>query len=320
VIASGAMPDEMTVTGNARLATGKVQAEFGTEGDWTGGIFANCMGNFDGISEHWYTHDGKRFDPTVGKDDPIKNGTTIQPTQYGFVNVSEPMMDWVRRPSNRVRLKAEAWTEYEKRFPALKEKKIFLSLDEWSYGRPSLKMALSYGMVMHEMFRHTSYMKMAAFTFGTTCVDFDSTDVVLNSNGTMFKFYRDHFGTLPVGVGGNAPQPAPKWPVGGDQPRVNAGSDTYPLDMVAAFTSDRKFLTVSVINATDTAQPIKLSFEGVRLSGGSKLYRLTGPSVDAANRLGQKPMVEVSEIAMPDVPQSLSVAPISINIYEFPVS
>ena len=40
ILACGAMPDEMTVTGNARLATGKTQAEYGTEGDWTGGLLA----------------------------------------------------------------------------------------------------------------------------------------------------------------------------------------------------------------------------------------------------------------------------------------
>jgi alpha-N-arabinofuranosidase len=41
--------------------------------------------------------------------------------------------------------------------------------------------------------------------------------------------YRDHFGVIPVEVTGNSPQPKPFYPAGGDQPAVNPGSNTYPL-------------------------------------------------------------------------------------------
>jgi alpha-L-arabinofuranosidase len=32
-----------------------------------------------------------------------------------------------------VRLKAEEWQEYQKRFPAILDKEIFLSIDEYAY-------------------------------------------------------------------------------------------------------------------------------------------------------------------------------------------
>src|ERR1017187_1849947 len=67
-----------------------------------------------------------------------------------------------------------------------------------------------------------------------------------------------HFGSVPVEVGGNSPPPAPLYPVGGDQPKVNAGSPTYPVDVSAALTSDGKFLTVAVINANESAQAFDL--------------------------------------------------------------
>jgi hypothetical protein len=46
---------------------------------------------------------------------------------------------------------------------------------------------------------------------------------------------------------------------------------------------------------------------------------MTGPSVDAADVLGHQPEVETVETPLLDVPTTLRVAPISINIYEFPV-
>jgi alpha-N-arabinofuranosidase len=319
LIACGAMPDEMTVTGNARLTTGKVQAEYGSEADWTGGYLAKSWGYFEGISEHWYARSGKRFDLNVGKDDPFSNGsTTTQPNDYGYVPVTESFLDWARRPSNRVRQKAEAWEEYEKRFPAMKDKKIFLAIDEWAYTgtRPTLKLALSYAMVLHEMFRHTDFLNMSAFTFGISCLDFNSRDAIYNSNGILFKFYREHFGTLPVAVTGNSPQPAPKWPIGGDQPKINAGSATYPLDVAAALKADRKSLTVGVVNVTETPQPWDLNIHGVQ-PGKVKGWRLTGPNLDAANTLCQPPQLVVEEITLPE--NLTQVAPISINIYEFEI-
>lgn len=322
LIGCGAMPDEMTVTGNALLTTGRSQAEFGTEADWTGGMLDKCLNHFDGIAEHWYARSGKRFDVSVGDKNPFPLGSTTHlPGDYGYVPVEEPLVDWARRPSNRVRQKAEAWAEYVKRFPAMKEKKTFLAIDEWAYtGTPTnLKLALSYAMVLHEMLRHTGFLKMAAFTFGISCLNISPTDAGYNTNGLLFKLYRERFGVLPLEVAGNSPQPAPKWPVGGDQPKVNAGSPTYPLDVVAALTEDRKFLTVAVVNPTESAQELTLKLVGARAGGSARMWRMTGAGVDAANALGHEPQVKIEEHEMLRVEGPLQIAPISINIYRFDV-
>jgi alpha-N-arabinofuranosidase len=315
IIASGAMPDQMTVTNSARRATGKTQAEYGTDGDWTGGLLDKSWGYFEGISDHWYCYSGKRFDWDAGKDNPFLYD------QNPFTSVDESPVGWARRPSNRVREKAEAWEEYKKRFPAIEDKKIFLAIDEWAESGmpPNMKLAVSYAMVMHEMFRHTHFITMGAFTFATATLDFNSTDAIFNTTGLMFKLYREHYGTLPIEITGNSPQPAPKWPVGGDQPAMNAGSPTYPLDIAAAFTADRRFLTVAVANPTASVQKFDLNVQGVHLNGKSKMWQMSGATDDAANLLGQKPQVEIAETALPEVPSTISVPPVSITIYEFPV-
>ena len=53
---------------------------------------------------------------------------------------------------------------------------------------------------------------------------------------------------------GNSPQPKVTDPVGGEQPAVNAGSATFPLDVVAAWAADRHTLTVAMLNPTDADQ------------------------------------------------------------------
>jgi alpha-N-arabinofuranosidase len=317
LLASGAMPDEMTVEGQSRQMGLDAQAQFGSDADWTGGLLAHSWGNFDGLTEHWYLRVGKRFDYEHAKSLPADAGN-----EEGYVAADETQLEWVRHPSNRVHKKAEEWAEYEKRFPAMTEKKIFLSIDEYSYSgtTPNLKSALAYGMVFNEMLRHTDFMTMAAYTMGTGRLDISSTGSVLNTTGLLFKLYRDHFGTLPVAVSGNSPQPAPKYPPYGDQPKTSAGSPTYPLDMVAALTEDRKFLTIAVVNATDSEQKLNLNVTGVRFAGPSTQWQMTGSSVDAANHVGQPPQVEIKEMSMGNASETVAVAPISVSIYRFPVA
>ena len=117
-------------------------------------------------------------------------------------------------------------------------------------------------------------------------------------------------------VTGNSPPPAPKYPVGGDQPRVNAGSPTYPLDVSAALSSDGKLLTLAVINPTESAQQLDLTIKGVDLRGRGRLWRLTGPGINAATGLTRHE-VQVVEIPVGELPKTLQVAPISIELYEF---
>jgi alpha-N-arabinofuranosidase len=318
LLASGAMPDEMTVTGQARdLHMPDPQAQFGSPADFTGGLLAHSWGSFQGLTEHWYARAGKRFDYAHAKS-LAQNA----PNEDGYVVVDQTPLEWARYPSNRVRLKAEQWQEYQKRFPAMLDKKIFLSIDEYAYsGAPvNLKLALAYGMVFNEMLRYTDFLKMSAFTMGVSTLDYNSTGADYNTNGLLFKLYGDHLGSIPVALSGNSPQPTPKYAIAGDQPKTNPGSPTYPLDMFAALTADRKFLTIAVVNATDSEQKFDLSVAGTKLAGPSTLWQMTGSSLDASNHAGQPPQVAVRETPLGNAPATISVAPISINIYRFPVA
>jgi alpha-N-arabinofuranosidase len=89
--------------------------------------------------------------------------------------------------------------------------------------------------------------------------------------------------------------------------------------MFAAISPDRKFLIMSVVNATDAEQKYELAADGVRLSGPATLWQLTGSSLDAANHVGEPAQVQVKEISVGNARQIMTVAPISVNIYRFPI-
>ncbi|MGA2482901.1 MAG: alpha-N-arabinofuranosidase [Candidatus Acidiferrales bacterium] len=306
LVASGAMPDAMTGSKQAKRISGKVVPDYGSPADWSGGMLANCLENMDLLSEHFYSYSDQRFD--------IEKGDRVS------VGPGEPLVEWERQPATQVRVKYEHYQEYLARIPALKAKPVPISLDEWAYvGVPanSYKIVPAYAWAFHEMFRHSDLYQMAGFTFATSLLSANRTEAVLNPAGLLFKLYRDHFGTIPVEVSGNSPQPKPRYPAGGDQPRVNPGSDTYPLDLAAALSSDRKTLTIAVVNPTASEQQLNFSIKGVELSGKGRLWRMAPSSVDATIVVGQKPGVEVEEHALGAAPSTATIAPFSVNIYAF---
>ncbi len=308
LIASGAMPDAMTGSKQSLRLGNKLIPEDLGPADWTGGLFMNCLSNLDLVSEHFYSYNATHFD--LEKAAQVPN------------DPDEPLVDWMRRPANHVREKYEAYQNYLALIPALKTKPVPIDLDEWAYsGVPanSYKVVPAYAWTFNEMFRHSDLFQMAGFTFATSLISANRTDAVLNPAGLLFKMYRDHFGTLPVDVIGNSPQPKPKYPPGGEEPVVNAGSDTFPLDVAAALSSDRKLLTVAVVNPTESGQQLNLSINGVTLPGAGRVWFMAPSSVNATNVIGQPPQVEVQEREVNLTTNALAIAPISVNIYEFPV-
>jgi alpha-N-arabinofuranosidase len=307
LIAAGAMPDAMTGSKQARRLNGQIVPDYLSPGDWSGNLLAHCLDNMDLLSEHFYSTSGQRTD--LEKGEKVSTGP-------------QTLIEWERAPATQVRAKYEHYQEYLKRIPGLQAKPVPIAIDEWAYigGVPnSYKVVPAYAWAFHEMFRHSDMYRLGAFTFATAMMSESRTDAVLNPTGLLFKMYREHFGAIPVQVSGDSPQPKPVYPAGGDQPAVNPGSDTYPLDVSAALSDDRKRLTFAVLNPSDSEQQLKLSINGAKLSSQGHLWRMAPSSVDATITVGQKPGVEVQEQPLTSMLDSVSVPPFSVSIYSFPV-
>jgi alpha-N-arabinofuranosidase len=308
LIASGAMPDAMTGSGESQKRTGKVILDDLGPADWTGGLFLHSLDRMDMISEHYYSYGNRRFDVTTG--------------DWASLDPDEPLVDWMRRPANHVKIKAEAYEHYLELIPALREKPVPIAMSEWAYaGVPpdGFKVVPAYAWAFHEMFRHSHLYQMANFTFATSLLSASRTEAVLNPAGILFKLYRDQFGTIPVTVSGNAPQAAPRYASGGEEPLINAGSPTYPLDVAAAWVDDHTALTVAVINPTEAEQTMDVSFQGARLAGTGTRWRLAPERLDARIVVGQTPEVELEEQPVTRVPTRPTFPPFSVTLYRLTV-
>ncbi len=305
LIASGAMPDTMTGSKESLRLGDKLVPEYLGPADWTGALFQKCLDDMDMVSEHFYNYDS-HFDLAQAKQVPNDK--------------DEPLVDWMRRPANHIRLKYEEYQEYLARIPALRQKPVPIALDEYAYTfGGSYKVVPAYAWTFHEMFRHSDLYQLATLTFITSTYSAAHGQAVLNPTGMLFKLYRDRFGTIPVQVTGNSPQPKPKDPPGGEQPVVHAGSDTFPLDVAAAWTADRKALTLAVINPTESAQKLSLEIRGAALSGRGTLRRMAPPSLTVNVVVGQQPGVTVEELPVVGPLRGATFAPFSVNVYELPV-
>jgi len=323
LLASGNMPQPMDLTGEMRAKdVDDMRAVEGTPEDWTGGEIEHCWGNFSGITQHWYARAGQQFDVQKAKHLPLN-----APTEDGYDKVQQTPLEFARYPANIVHLYAQTWHRYEERFPQLVKDHIFLSIDEYAYfggsfsRAPDLKMALAYGMILNEMLRHTDFLRMSAHTMGVSTLEYTPTAAVLNTTGLVYNLYGNNFapGSIPVALNGNSPQPAPEYPVGGDQPASNSGSPTYPLDMFAALTPDRRYLTLAVVNATDSESSFDLKVAGVRLEGQPRLWQITGNDLQATDQGGKAPQVTIKKSTVSGSARDLPVAPFSVNVYRFAV-
>ncbi|MFP5249326.1 MAG: alpha-N-arabinofuranosidase, partial [Acidobacteriota bacterium] len=127
-------------------------------------------------------------------------------------------------------------------------------------------------------------------------------------------------GALPVTVNGDSPQQPVRGTVFVDIPSAPIGSPTYPLDVLAAFSGDRKTLLISVVNPTEQAQSFSPRFTGVKLRGTGKLQRIAGSSAGAGNEPGKPPAVQIVETPQQALDGAVQVPPASISLYEFEVA
>jgi alpha-L-arabinofuranosidase len=333
VIASGATPEEASwcYIENRQFNTfaGRLKEDlplpfaFGSREDWTGALLRTSVDYIDLLGEHFYGYPNLVID--VAKEQ--------------FVESDEPLALKVRRLSNRVQFKFEAWDEYVMRMPSLKDKDIKFAFDEWSPRNRSVGSGpapvsspmlnpLTNVLVYHEFFRHSDKVGLAVATggMGTVASDTFGDAIGLRMEGLVMKVLHDHFaGALPVAVSGNSPQRPARGTVGIDNSARPSGSPTYPLDVFAALGADRKKIAISVVNPTETPQDCDLNLTGVQATGPARVSQLTAPAgaalVPAAPGMGRfgGPPATVAESTLPQAPRRITVPPTSITVYAFEV-
>jgi alpha-N-arabinofuranosidase len=165
-----------------------------------------------------------------------------------------------------------------------------------------LKDALGIAAGLNEMIRNSDIYAMANYAQTVNvigAIKTSKTDAEFAATGLALKLYRDHFGSIPVKV--EVPQ---------------------PLDAVAAWRVERrgKSLTLAVVNPVARAVTIDLNLEGAKLRGSARRWVLTGEDAMAFNEPGQPRRVGITASRMRGSFKKLTVAPLSVSLFEFPVS
>jgi alpha-N-arabinofuranosidase len=211
----------------------------------------------------------------------------------------------VHQIPDAVRSIADAHRRYRREFDSLKGKDIRIALDEWNfwYGphvfgelgtRYFLKDGLGVAAGLHECARNSDIYFMANYAQTVNvigCIKTSKTAAAFATTGLVLKLYREHFGVLPVAV-----------------------ESPLPLDAMAAFSEDRKTLTLGVVNPTMQKLEVPLTLRGVKLAGTGRRWQIAGDAPMAYNEPGRPPRVTIAERPLGDVSGRLSVEACSVTL------
>ena len=254
----------------------------GAAGNWSRGMLTHCAESMDLISEHFYRQQ------------------------------REPVIEHVQQIPEAIRSIADAHREYRRTLDALEGKDIRIALDEWNYWygphvygelgtRYFMKDALGIAAGLHEMARHSDLYFMANYAQTVNvigAIKTTKTAAAFATTGLVLKLYRAHFGQEPLAVSGQL----------------------YGLDVAAAWTADKKAITIGIVNPNEATYNIYLILGGAALSGEGRCWTIAHDDPMAYNEPGQEPNVVIKEQVLSDVPTSTLMAPgYSVRLYELKI-
>lgn len=232
----GYMPLNQYVTKHTEVAEAMRKADpdavlvgVGEVGFWTERMLKDCAPTMDLISEHFYRQDWH----------------------------SGGLMTHVQQIPQEIRRRVEAHRQYRKEIPGLASRNIKIAMDEWNfwygphiYGelgtRYFMKDALGVAAGLHEYFRQSDMVFMANYAQTVNVIGAIKTNRVaadMETTGLMLEMYRQKFGVTPIEI----------------------TSDHRPLDVVAAWSKDKKSITIGVVNPTEDELAFDLTVPGIKL-------------------------------------------------------
>jgi alpha-N-arabinofuranosidase len=252
----------------------------GATGKWSETMLAQCGGNMELLSEHFYVQDKK------------------------------DLLAHVRQVPDQIRQKVKMHRRYHESIPGLAGKPVPICMDEWNYWygpdlygeigtRYFLRDALGIAAGFHEYYRASDVVFMANYAQTVNvigAIKTSKTAAAFDTTGLVLKLYRQQFGVLPVKV-------------------ETTGSD---VDVMAAWTEDKSALTVGVVNATDKPQRLPLAIDGATIAGNGTRWVIAGTDPMAFNEPGKPAQVQIQEEPVSGA-AALDLPPMSICLYRLPV-
>nr|MCU0982357.1 hypothetical protein [Pirellulaceae bacterium] len=90
------------------------------------------------------------------------------------------------------------------------------------------------------------------------------------------------------------------------------------IDAMAAWSADRKTLTLGVVNPSLQPAEIPLTVSGATLAGSGTRWQIAGTDPQAYNDPSDPDRLKIEEAAV-QISDKLTVAPCSVTLFAFPV-
>ena len=253
----------------------------GNAGSWSEGLLRNCADHIDLMGEHFYCRE---------KADLVEHTSQI---------------------ADNIKKKVQFHQELREKLDTLEGKDIKIAMTEWNYwyGRHEfgelgtryfVKDGLGIAIGLHEYFRQSDMIFLANYAQTVNvigCIKTSKTAAAFETTGLALKLYRNHFGTVPLAVAG----------------------DAKPLDVAAALTEDGGALTVSVVNPTQQERELTVDLLGTDVDRNAILWRIAHTDPEAYNNPGEEPSVVIKETQITDISSDVSLPPLSISLYKLPI-
>lgn len=247
----------------------------GNAGPWSTGLLRGSADHMDFIAEHFYCQE------------------------------RPGLLAHIRQIPDNIRRKAEFHRQARRDLSQLQGKDIRIAMTEWNYWygphvfgelgtRYFLKDGLGIAAGVHEYARQSDIIESAFYAQTVNvigCIKTSRRNAAFETTGLVLKLYRHHFGELPVST-----------------------TTTGALDAQAAWSRDRKTLTVGIVNASLQSQEIPLTIQGARLKGTGKRWQIAGPDPKAYNDPDQEPRVVIEEAEVRSFGDRVAVAPCSVTL------
>ncbi len=253
----------------------------GAVGDWSKTMLSNCAGHMNLLSEHIYCQ-----------------------KKTNLVAHTSQLAEEIRRV-------AAAHREYRKTIPGLAAQDIRLAMDEWNYWygdyvygelgtRYHLKDGLGVARGLHEYYRNSDLYFMANYAQTVNvigCIKTTRTAAEFETTGLALKLYREHFGFVPIATTGS----------------------TGAVDVAAAWTANKKAITVGIVNSTGKPEQVALDAGGKVFKTRATRWCIAHTDPEVYNTPGEKPKVVIKEDSARVINNTLVAPPYSIVVYRLGV-
>jgi alpha-N-arabinofuranosidase len=268
--------------GSGQLGTINREHDPGEKRDWSRAMLEQCADHMNYLSEHFYC--GRNRDNLVAH---------------------------VNQLADSIRQKVEGHRRLQGELGLLDKHPMPIAMDEWNYWHQpyvygelgcayDLSDALGVAVGLHEYFRNSDLIQMAHYAQTVNvigCIKTTKTDAFFSTTALPLMLYRHQFGSIPIEVAGD--------------------HSMLSLDVAAAWTADRKAVTISVVNPNREPHKLEVKADGIALEAAGTSWIITGDEPSWNNEGGSE-QVKIAEQPV-RYDGSLQVAPLSVTLARFPV-